>query len=161
VNARAADIAFREELATAYMSELPDAAMCAPPVSITRWLTANVPATAVVAVDMWNPHLLPLFAPQQIVAVPRPIPGNQKALFPDYYRFYDARLRSSSAQPFFNAVETRDERRAFLRDLKVTHILVDPAFDDVLVPVLESLPADYALRYRADGWTIYEVIATL
>jgi hypothetical protein len=161
VDARDADIAFRDELGTRYGAELPDAVMCAPPASVSRWLSVNVPATAVVAVDMWNPHLLPLFAPQQIVAVPRPIPGNQKALFPQYYRFYDARLREASAQPFFNAVESREERIEFLRDLKVTHILVDPAFHDVLAPVLESLAADYTLRYRQDGWAVYEVIVPL
>jgi hypothetical protein len=161
VNAREADIPFREELAAVYGTELPDAAMCAPPDAVTRWLAANVPASAVVAVDMWNPHLLPLFAPQQIVAVARPIPGNQKALFPQYYRLYDERLGAASVQPFFNAVETRDERMVFLTDLKVTHVLVDPAFHDLLAPVLDSLPADYLLRYRQDGWAVYEVIARL
>ena len=66
-------------------------------------------------------------------------------------------MRQYRVQPFFNAVESPDERDAFVRALGVTHVLVNPAHYDELRPVLDSLPGQFARLYAADRWAIYEV----
>jgi hypothetical protein len=61
-------------------------------------------------------------------------------------------------QPFFNAVETPEERAEFVRALGVTHVLVSPVHYDELRPVLDRLPDRYALRYDHARWAVYEAL---
>jgi hypothetical protein len=81
---------------------------------------------------------------------------NEDLLFRGYYRIFHERMRKYRVQPFFNSVETPDERAAFVRALGVTHVLVGPAHHDELRPVLDALPRQFALRYDNAQWAVYE-----
>jgi hypothetical protein len=103
--------------------------------------------------------MAPLFMPQQVVAFHSfgSEFGNQKAFFKDYYRFFDERMRRYRVQPFFNSVETPEERAAFIEGLGVTHVLVDPAYYDAVRPVLDGLSRQFTLQYANANWPVYEV----
>ena len=128
---------------------VPERTTCPPDPALVAWVNAHVPPEAVFAIDMLNPFLPALFMPQQIVAYPiaaGPVLVRQNELFEPYYRFFDDRMRQHREQPFFNTVETLAERMAFISALGVTHVLVDPAYYDALCPVLDALPAQFALQ---------------
>ena len=83
---------------------------------------------------------------------------DEHELFGAYYRYYDDRMRTRRVQPFFNSVETPEERTAFVAGLGVTHVLVDPAYYEEMRAVLDQLPEQFALRYREGEWAVYEVL---
>ena len=91
---------------------------------------ATFPIDAVFAIDRWNPYLPSVFVPQQVVVYPQVEVTfeNEDEMFAGITRFYNERLRASRVQPFFNSVETPQERAAFVDALGVTHVLVDPAY---------------------------------
>ena len=98
--------------------------------------------------------------PQQAVVFPTVDASfiREDALFRDYYRVFEERVRRYRAQPFFNALETPAERAAFVKTLGVTHVLVSPVHHDELRPVLDSLPEQFALRYDYAQWAVYEAV---
>ena len=104
-----------------------------------RWLRTNVPVEAVFAVDRWPPYPPQIFMAQQAVLFPTRDASflNEDALFRSYFRFFDERIRRYQVEPFFNSVETPDERAEFVEALGVTHILVSPVHYDELRPVLK------------------------
>jgi Trp operon repressor len=83
---------------------------------------------------------------------------NEEALFAPYYGLYSERIRESRVQPFFNSVETPAQRSAFIDRLRVTHVLVDPAYYREMRQVLDQLPGQYALRFSEAEWAVYEVL---
>lgn len=141
---------------------LPARTTCPPDYPVVEWMRLHVPVDAVFAIDLWNPYLPSLFTPQQVVALPliETALVDLKQVFSnkDYSNFFDERMRRYRVQPFFNAVETPEERAASIETLGVTHVLVDPAYYDELRPVLDGLPEQYALRYNHAKWAIYEVV---
>jgi hypothetical protein len=82
---------------------------------------------------------------------------HEDSLFRDYYRLFVDRMRRHRVQPFFNAVETAEERTEFIRTLGVTHVLVSPIHYDELRPVLDGLSGAYTLKYDHARWAVYEV----
>ena len=66
-------------------------------------------------------------------------------------------MQTRGVQFFFNDRETPDERRAFVRDLGVTHVLVDPQYYSTLRPVLDGLPQMFTRLYDSGRWVVYEV----
>jgi hypothetical protein len=139
---------------------LPERTTCAPDYALVTWLRTEVPVEAVFAVDRWTPYPPQMFMAQQAVVFPTLDASfiNEDALFRDYYRFFDARMRRYRVQPFFNAVETPDERDAFVQSLGVTHVLVSPVHYDELRPVLDALPHRFVSKYDHERWAVYEVI---
>lgn len=148
---------FAEELLPGVEVMLEERTTCPPDYEVIEWVRAHVPVEAVFAIDLWNPYMSPLFVPQQIVAFHSfgSEFGNQKELFKNYYRFFDERMRQSRVQPFFNSVETPEERAAFIGGLGVTHVLVDPAYYDEMRPVLDGLPLQFTLQFARAKWAVY------
>ena len=140
---------------------LPERTVCPPDLGVLDWIRREVPAEAIFAIDRWNPYPPSMFVPQQIVVFPTLEAAfvSEDRLFREYYEFFYERMRQYRAQPFFNAVETPEERLAFVNALGVTHILIGPAHYDTLRPVLDRLAHQYTLRYSQARWAVYEVAA--
>ena len=139
---------------------LPERTMCPPDPAVVEWMRSNLPVDAVLAVDRWTPFPPQVFTPQHGVVFPTLDASfiREDALFADYYRIFEERMRRYRAQPFFNAVETPAERTAYVRELGVTHVLVGPAHYGELRPVLEALPRQFARRYDSAQWAVYEAV---
>jgi hypothetical protein len=113
---------------------------CAPSLDVIEWVSRNVPVDAVFVANTENQYLPSAFLPQQFLGwygLGRDF-LSPELLFADYLRFYRQSLKSHGAQPFFNDRETNAERLAFVKALKVTHVLVDPPFHDVMLRALEG-----------------------
>lgn len=141
---------------------LPERTTCPPAPDLIQWIRQNVPVESVFAINHWNPYLPTVFMAPQVVVYPQVEATfeDEHELFGGYYRHYDDRMRSHRVQPFFNSVETPAERTAFVAGLGVTHVLVDPAYSEEMRAVLDRLPEQFALRYRAGEWAVYEVLPT-
>ena len=139
---------------------LPERTTCPPDPPVIAWVQANVPVDAVFAVDRWTPYPPQVFMAQQAVIFPTLEASfiAEDRLFRDYYRLFGDRMSRHRVQPFFNAVETPEERAEFVRALGVTHVLVSPVHHDELRPVLDRLPDRYALRYDHARWAVYEAL---
>ena len=133
----------------------PDPQACPPTPAVVSWIRANVAVNAVLATDRWNASLPTVFVPQQVAAFSGL--SNEEEVFPAYVRFYRASMQDRRVQPFFNVVETAQERRAFLTALGVTHVLVDPTYYSELLPVFDALPDMLSRRYADGRWAVYEV----
>jgi hypothetical protein len=151
---------FSEDLLNGEALMLPERTSCPPDLAVVEWIRSNVPVDAVFAIDRWNPYLPSVFIPQQVVVYPQVEVTfeNEDELFASYHAFYSERLRTRRAQPFFNSVETPQDRAAFINALGVTHVLVDPAYYRELRQVLDQLPGQYALRFSEAEWAVYEVL---
>ncbi len=151
---------FVEEFFSDDARSLPERTTCPPDAALINWLNTHVPISAVMAIDVWNPYPLSLFAPQQMVTFPlveqRFVHEDQ--LFRRYYRFFDERMREHGVQPFFNVIETPAERLAFVEELGVTHVVVDPVYYADVRRVLDGLPDRFTLRYSDGKWAVYEVV---
>ena len=139
---------------------LPERRTCPPDFAVMTWLRTNVPTDAVFAVDRWTPYPSQMFMSQQAVVFPTLDSSfiNEDALFRDYYRFFNESMKRYRVQPFFNAVETPDERAAFVKALGVTHVLVSPVHYDELRAALDGLPAQFVMKYDSARWAVYEVL---
>lgn len=138
---------------------LPEATTCPPDEALVSWVEQHVAVDAVFALNLWNAYVPSLFMPQQVVAFP-PLERSflkEKELFDEYYGFFDERMRKYRVQPFFNTVETREERAAFIESLGVTHVLVDPEYFDEMRAVLDPLSEQYRPAYSGNQWAVYEV----
>jgi hypothetical protein len=82
---------------------------------------------------------------------------NENEILPVYARRYRDAMQHSGVQPFFNDQETPEQRQAFVQDLGVTHVLVDPQYYRTLRPVLDGLPQMFTRRYDSGRWAVYEV----
>ena len=133
----------------------PDPQVCPPTPEVVSWIRTNVAVNAVLATDRWNASLPTVFVPQQVAAFSGL--SNEEEVFPAYVRFYRARMQERRVQPFFNSVESAQERRAFLTALGVTHVLVDPTYYSELLPVFDALPDMLSRRYADGRWAVYEV----
>jgi hypothetical protein len=78
-------------------------------------------------------------------------------LMPGYLKWFHRVAERYRAQPFFNTVETRTDRLQFLRDLRVTHVLVDPMYYDQLKPILDAEPKVLESIYDGQQWAVYNV----
>jgi len=139
---------------------LPERTTCPPDPPVIAWVEANVPVEAVFAVDRWTPYPPQVFMPQQGTVFPTLDASfiHEESLFRDYYRIFGDRMRRYRVQPFFNAVETAEERAELVRALGVTHVLVSPVHYNELRPVLDALPERYRLQYDHAGWAVYEAL---
>jgi hypothetical protein len=99
-----------------------------------------------------------LFMPQQMVVWPGEAQGLiPREVFGRYYERFDRSAAAYDEQPFFNDRETRAERLSFIRDLSVTHIMVNPRFHKLMSDVLGRDPDVFTARYDDGRWAVYEV----
>jgi len=131
---------------------------CPPPKALIRLAQDELPVDSVFAVDIDEAYQPSLFMPQQMVAWPGQAEGLiPRALFVRYYERYDRANAKYDEQPLFNNRETRTERLSFIRDLGVTHVLVNPRFHDLMSAVLAKDPDVFTSRYDDGRWALYEV----
>jgi hypothetical protein len=132
---------------------------CPPSAEAAAWVEAHVPTEAVFAINRWNLFLPSVYLPQQVVT----LSGSEfslpmeDVLYPGYARAYSDSMRERGVQPFFNEQETVEQRQAFVRELGVTHILVDPQYYESMRRVLDQLPQLVSPRYADGRWAVYEV----
>lgn len=132
---------------------------CPPDQEVTDWIRANVPVSAVFAVDHWNEFMPTVFLPQQVAAFSGfefSLP-NAEEVYPAYDGVYRVSMRERGVQPFFNDAENPGERAAFLKHVGITHVLVDPQYYWTMLPVLDALPTLLTRRFDDGRWAVYEV----
>lgn len=132
---------------------------CPPSSSLLQFVRDRVPVNAVFAVDYREAYEPSLFMPQQVVVWSGAIEGlvEPRRYFPVYFRHLEQARDASLDQPFFNDRETRAERVAFIRELEVTHVLVNPRLYAAMKPVL-ARDTDLFVPLFDDGqWALYGV----
>jgi hypothetical protein len=133
---------------------------CAPPRALIRFAERQVPVNSVLAVDMTDEYQPSLFMPQQMVAWPGTAEGLlPRLLFARYFERYDRVQQQYHEQPFFNSRESRDDRLAFIRELGVTHVLVNPRMHALMTPLLSAETEVFTPLYNDGRWALYEVSA--
>jgi hypothetical protein len=140
---------------------IPEVISCPPDQAVADWVRAHVPVNAVFAIDRWNAFMPTVFLPQQAVSFSGfdfSLP-NEVEIYPAYVRWYRGVMQRRGVQPFFNDGETAEQRQAFVRELGVTHVLIDPPYYSTLRPVLDRLPQVFARRYDDGRWAVYEVLS--
>lgn len=132
---------------------------CPPPRELIRFARERVPANAVLAVDFLETYQPSLFMPQQMVVWTGELEGipDPERMFRRYYRHLNRVRAASRDQPFFDLGETRDERLAFIRDLAVTYVLINPRLYPSMKPVLDRDADLFTSRYDDGRWALYEV----
>jgi hypothetical protein len=134
---------------------------CPPPAALARVARSQVPAEAVFAVDAEERFPSSMFMPQQMDLWPGDAGGLLDAetlLFPTYTKHFQRSMRRYQRQPFFNDLETPEERRAFLADLAITHVLVNPRHHALMTRVRGAAPDLWRVRYDDGRWALYEVV---
>jgi hypothetical protein len=146
---------------TSLMAALPcnDDVDCPPPPALIRLAHERVSADSVFAVDLHEPYQPALFMPQQMVVWTGGTESllEPETLFPRYFTYLKAAQNVSIDQPLFNTSETRKDREAFLRDLHVTHVLVNPRLYPSIKPVFDADADLFVPRYDDGRWALYEV----
>jgi hypothetical protein len=127
--------------------------------SLLRWAREHIRPDAVVATSKINPYPISVYLPVRMVAWPSVelTYHNETRALETYYRFWDASLRKHRSQPFFNAAESTEERRAFLDALGVDFVVVDPHHHAMLAPELEQHPQLLRRVFNEGEWSVYEV----
>jgi hypothetical protein len=136
-----------------------DGQFCPPSQALITYMREQVPATAVLAVDARERYEPTMFVPQQVIVWTGTFEGlsNPRDLFPAYLKYFDRAVAASLEQPLFNDRETRSEEVAFIRDLGVTHVLVNPRLHAMMADVLGRAPDLFARRYDDGKWALYQV----
>lgn len=135
-----------------------DGEFCPPPSALVEFMRSQVPIDAVLAVDAREAFGPTLFVPHQVVIWPGAFGlANFEQLFAGYVAHLARAKAASLEQPFFNAYETREQRLAFIRDLRVTHVLVNPRLYSGMKAVLARDVAVFVPRYDNGAWALYEV----
>lgn len=132
---------------------------CPPPRALLDLIDRTLPTTAVLAVDIADEYQPSLFVPQQMVAWPGTAEGLlPRVVFAKYFERYDRAKAAHDAQPFFNDRESELERLAFVRDLGVTHVLVNPRTHAMMTAVLGAASGVFTPLYDDGRWALYEVV---
>ena len=132
---------------------------CPPSRDLMQWAGSHIPVDAVLAVNIQNMYPPVLFFPYQFVAwggLGGAYMGTPQ-LFDDYLRLHRVAESQERGQPLFNDRETAAERRAFVDELGVTHVLVDPAFYGTVTIALSQAPDDFEKLYDGDRWAVFAV----
>lgn len=131
---------------------------CPPPAELIRLAHTHIPADAILAADLNDVYQPSLFMPQQMVMWTGAMAGipDPETLFSRYYKHLDRARAASLDQPLFNAGETRNDRAAFVRDLGVTHVLVNPRLYATMKAVFDADDL-FSPRYDDGQWALYEV----
>jgi hypothetical protein len=129
-----------------------------PPPALISFAHRHIPASGVLAVDRLERHQPALFMPQQMVVWPGEIEGipNPEELFPSYYRHLKRASAVGRDQPLFHPDESADDRLAFVRDLGVTHVLVNPRLYGTMKPILDN-DILFNTVYDDGAWAVYAI----
>lgn len=135
---------------------------CPPPPALIRLAHERVSADSLFAVDLYERYQPAMFMPQQMVVWtggnPDTLPFlSPETIFPRYLTYLKSAQDASVDQPLFKTAETRKEREAFLRDLGVTHVLVNPRLYAAIKPVFDADADLLGPRYDDGRWALYEV----
>jgi len=96
--------------------------------------------------------------PQQMTAWPGRAEGLiPRVVFLEYYKQLDRTTVAYGTQPFFNDRETTAERLSFIRNMKVTHVLVTPRVHALMSGVLARDHNVFVSLYDDGQWALYEV----
>jgi hypothetical protein len=160
VQARWQDRVPTPEALMASMSCAAGREFCAPPRALIHLAERGISSDAVLAVDLRERYQPALFMPQQMVVWPG---GTESLLdpesrFPRYFEYLKTAQDDSEDQPLFNSTDTRDRREAFVRDLRVTHVLLNPRLYASMKPVFDADAALFTSRYDDGHWALYEVV---
>ena len=158
LHASRSEVATTSDMFRSSLPRLDDGQYCPPPDALIRFARAAIPVDSVFAVDFREQYQPSLFMPQQLVVWPRGEGSGAEILFPRYFEHYNRSSTTYDQQPLFNDRETREERLAFIRDLRVTHILVNPVRYQVMSEVLARDPDTFKARYDDGQWALYEVV---
>jgi hypothetical protein len=132
-----------------------------PPRALVAWASRKLPLDAVFAINLLNLYSPAPFMPQQVAYWPHidSSTGSYfRRIFPAYYKHLESALAGRGEQPFFNPHDGLVERLDFMRDVGATHVLVDPMYHDMLVPLLSSWPRSFQMLYDAEGWAVYRAL---
>ena len=143
-----------------YGNAVVDVCSTAPSLRLMRWAESNLSVDSVLTMNSFNGWGPATFLPQQCVAWPAVSSLNLsyvKDIFPRYYDWMDRVMATYRTQPFFNDLEAPHDRRAYLRDLRVTHVLLDPAYYDLMKRILEAEPETYRAVYDDGQWAVFAV----
>jgi hypothetical protein len=135
-----------------------DMMSCPPTPAVMKWVREHVPPAGVFAANTWNSYPPSVFFPQQYLGWAKLTPSflSPEQLFGPYLQFYRRALTTYGAQPMFNDKETARERREFVDALGVTHVLVDPAYHDVVTHALAGSD-DFTKEYDDGRWAVFAV----
>lgn len=129
---------------------------CPPPGNLIQFARTEIPADGLLAVDARDPYQSSLFMPQQMVVWSGTPEG--VTTVPGYLAHYERTMAAHHEQPFFNDRETSEERRSFVNDLRITHVVVNPRLHEVMTNVLAQDADLFARRYDDGRWAVYEVV---
>jgi hypothetical protein len=143
------------------LSSLPclqDGQFCPPPKALVQLTLEKIPVDSVFAVDINEEYQPSLFMPQQMTAWPGRAEGLiPRVVFLEYYKQLDRTTVAYGTQPFFNDRETTAERLSFIRNMKVTHVLVTPRVHALMSGVLARDRNVFVPLYDDGQWALYEV----
>jgi hypothetical protein len=132
---------------------------CPPPSTLIQFARAQVPVDAILAVDYREAYEPTVFMPQQVVVWSAALEGlaEPRRMFPGYFLHLDRARATSRDQPFFDLAETREERLAFIRDLRITHVLLNPRLYSEMKRVFDSDRSLFAPLYDDGQWALFRV----
>jgi len=110
-------------------------------------------------VDYREPYEPTVFMPQQVVVWSAALEGlaEPRRMFPGYFLHLDRARATSRDQPFFDLAETREERLAFIRDLRITHVLLNPRLYSEMKRVFDSDRSLFVPLYDDGQWALFRV----
>jgi hypothetical protein len=134
---------------------------CPPPALLIQLSHIGLPTDSILAADLNEDYQPALFMPQQMVTWTGALdtwpflePGK---MFPRYFDYLKSARVAGADQPLFNRSESHEQRAAFLRDLSVTHVLLDPPMYETMKPIFDGEKDLLATRYDDGHWALYEV----
>jgi hypothetical protein len=105
--------------------------MAAPSAELVDFGRRILPTYAVIVHNLLNTYPSPVFMPEHIVMWPLDgivsIESNER-MFPNAWTALVQAVRTHGEQPFFNDTETLEERVAYMKRVRATHVLIDPMY---------------------------------
>lgn len=140
--------------------EIPGEPACPPPAPLVQWARRNLSPHVVLAINALNGYSPSAFFPVHIVAWPVIDHSANlffRGIFPLYYDLFDQAVFAHGTQPFFNRAESLEQRLSWMKQLGVTHVLVDPMVEAMMRPLLQRWPGVFKVLYDDRGWIVYRV----
>jgi hypothetical protein len=132
---------------------------CPVPYALAQWVRRSLDPQAIVLANAPNVYAPSMFIPQHVYSgLPNRISiMDMHSLSPVYFDWVNQVLRDHRASPFFNDVESIQERADWLARLGVTHVILDPMYYARLKPVLSRAPDRFRSVYDDGQWAVYDV----
>jgi hypothetical protein len=134
---------------------------CNPPATFIREARRHLTASSLVAVSVGSPYHPTFYFDAQATIWPNAHLPNlwawSRPLFPVFYTFFDAARLRGLSEPFFDPRQRDEERLDFVSKMGATHVLIDPATYQGLVPMLRRSPQNYAFLVDDGRWALVAV----